>query len=409
VPVKIANVNIPDGDAVIFSSIALYSTLRELYDIISKITNPVTALNGIAYGVVVLPTLVDLVHTIAVNTVPAARYWNGIYFKTLFERACEYLDLEFESSIFDDQKNYCYIPPKDTLPTITAIDAIDSGLPDMMFGQFVQFCEKYFNARAKIQDGVFKFERRDYSESANSGVTIPELLPEQSGWRTNLAELGQTYVIEIARDLSDKSTINNTGGYLLQSYTDIATGNNQALSLKGAEIVSIEMSRGHRYSELTNYEVDFINIYNTIANTVNDIANAVGLNISLNTLESRLGGMMVSDWRFNTAKVAIVNSGGDLDISSDTVTATRYLYDNFHYINTIVNNQWRIYDTLKLPVCSTLDVLAIKDNNYITDSEGNIAQVEENTRDSDGMHTIKYRVKKDFLPSTLTEEVKELE
>jgi hypothetical protein len=97
-----------------------------------------------------------------------------------------------------------------------------------------------------------------------------------------------------------------------------------------------------------------------------------------------------------------------LDFSNDATTSARYLYDNFHSINSLINNQWKIYDEIKLPICNTLDVLAIKDNNYIVDAEGRVAQVEANSRDSNGMHNIKYRVKDDFLPGTLTEEINEL-
>ena len=50
----------------------------------------------------------------------------------------------------------------------------------------------------------------------------------------------------------------------------------------------------------------------------------------------------------------------------------------------------------------------VNDNNYITDSDGNIAQVEENIRDEKGMHTIKYRVKKSYLSNSLVDDIESL-
>jgi hypothetical protein len=117
IPVKIAKLNIPDAEATLFTSIAIYSVGRELFDVISKVTNPVTAANGIVYGLAVLPTLVDLIGSLRDNLIPDARYYRGVKFVTIFNSACNYLGLEFESTIFDDENeaNRVWLPSKDLL------------------------------------------------------------------------------------------------------------------------------------------------------------------------------------------------------------------------------------------------------------------------------------------------------
>jgi hypothetical protein len=254
-----------------------------------------------------------------------------------------------------------------------------------------------------------RFERWDYYTQDSSGVVLPDLLPEQSGYRTNLAELAQTYIIDIARDETDKATINNTGGYLMQSFVDIPTSNPQNLSLKGANIINIEYSRGHRYNSTSDFEDQFLDAYNSMVNTINTIASLLGTSTSLETINSRLGAMQLSDFRFNTDKILVVSDDdeGNLTPLNEDLTSAVYLYDNYHSINSIINNQWLIVDSLKLPL-DINEAILLRDNNYVTDSEGNVAQIEENTRDNDCMHLIKYRIKKDYLSSSLVEEIDEL-
>jgi hypothetical protein len=411
VPIKIANLNIPDGNASLFTSFAIYTVSRELIDVIFKISNPVTAANGIAYGIAMLPTLVDLINSLRDTLIPDARYYRGVRLVTIFEAACDYLGLTFESTIFEDadEANRVWIPRKDFEPVANIGNATDRGIPDITFGQFKNFVEKYYNARIKIVDNVMRFERWDYYTQDSSGVVLPELLPEQSGYRTNLAELSQTYIIDIARDETDRSTINNTGGYLMQSFVDIPTSNQQSLSLKGANIVNIEYSRGHRYNNTSDFEDQFIDAYNSIVGTINTIAGLLNTTTSLQTIDSRLGAMQLSDFRFNTDKIVVIEGDdlGNLTQDNDNLTSAIYLYDNFHSINSIINNQWLIVDALKLPL-DINDAIAVRDNNYVNDSEGNVAQIEENTRDNDAMHVIKYRIKKDYLSSSLVEEIEEL-
>jgi hypothetical protein len=412
VPVKIARENIPNGEAALFTSFALFQTLREVYDITAKITNPVTAVNGVVYAVAVTPLIVNLINDLRDQIIPDARYYRGVKFITIFENCCNYLNLTFESSIFEDEQeaNRVWLPSKDFEPVGNISNAEDRGIPDITFGQFVDFCEKYYNARIKISNGVMKFERWDYYTQQDSGVVLPDLLPEQSGYRTNLNELSQTYIIDIARDETDLTTINNIGGYLLQSYVDIPTSNTQNLSLKGANMVSIEHSRGHIFLNPSTFEIQFTDIYNAIATALNTIGSLIGNIINIEPLPYRVGALTLSDFRFNNDKIIVIDGSdeGNLSLDNDTLTSAAYLYDNFHSINNIINNQWLIYDSLTIPVCDINEVTALRDNNYVTDTDGNIAQVEENTRDQNGQHTIKYRVKKDYLNSSLVDDVEVL-
>jgi hypothetical protein len=102
----------------------------------------------------------------------------------------------------------------------------------------------------------------------------------------------------------------------------------------------------------------------------------------------------------------ICDNDGRVSITNEEQLKAINVYSDFHEVSSIVNNQWLIYDEIKIPINNFTDVIALKENNYVRDASGNICLIESNSRDEDCMHTLLYRAKIDYL-SGLNEVIRE--
>jgi len=337
-------------------------------------------------------------------TIPFERFYYGMPIRRTFEIVADYLGLTFESNTLT--ANYVILPPKNTKPVTDINNAIDKGYEFLSVGDWVARIEKMFNSRLRIEGDVLRFERVDYYYSNNSGIVLPQLLPEQATHRTNLEELSQFRTLEYARDPNENHTNDSNIGYIVQSYTEIPTTSANKLVLKGSERIELDYTRGHRKNDLSQLERGLATVLNPLFVEIEGIASAAGLSVNLPSIPENNGALKISGESTSVAKLLILGTDGRVSVSNENDTKAINMYRAFHEISSIKNNQWLIFDELKLPINSFTDVIALKNNNYVLDSGWNLCLIESNVIGEDCLHTLLYRSKIDYMP-TLNEVIRE--
>lgn len=400
-PIRISEENVPDAEKASILLLTLYQMSKEVNEAVKDILNPL----NVPYLLVQIPLLVALVKKIVEENLPTDRFYYGMRIRTLFQKICDYMGLEFESSIIPSFATL--LPDKDKRAVANLDNALDKGYEDLTAGQFIERMEKLFYARVKIQDNILRFERIDYYWQNDSGIQLPELQPDQRSYATNLDELSPYRVLKYARDDQDNFTRKDTVGYICQSTVEIPSTSNQDLILSNLEDIQLDYTRGTRKNQLSELEQSFASLVNPLFDAIEGVTSAIGLSVDLPQIPDRVGALRISGQSLGVPKYLLVSDNGDLLVQNDFETKALTMYNNYHSIGSIINNQWRIYPQLQVSIEKFTDVIALKDNNYVRDAEGNICLIEANERDDKCLHTITYRAKKDYLNNQITEVVTE--
>lgn len=427
--------------AVTYIANQLYHEASYISEKLGEAGNPFQAVGSaialsihILYLITLLIALVKLINDIIDLIVQPVKYHKGMYAKDLIQCACDYLQLDFESTILKGITfNKLYILPEklenppdqddERILGFLSPNADQKGYYNGTFGQLLRDLKSMFNAKIIIQNEVLKFERIDYNNSVES-YTIPDI--RQDFYSFNSDEINSNYLIEFRTDVNDRNTIQEYTGTIFQAIIQPLTVSNIKLKLmKGLKQVIIPFALGKRKEDLTLPEqlLDtfltaigaVLNVLIIAANAVIDLVNAIGKIIKVlsnildffgvdNNLEApsiepipsvdfgsiindRIGMLLLENDSVIVPKILMVEQGSidrNTKLTSDhaTVLSARYLYENFHYINSFApytgnpkGNQWKRIRIDKVPFTLS-DFLKVKNNNRVFDSYGNTAKIE---------------------------------
>ena len=428
---------IPDGPQLILLSLATYQLTRAAIDTARNIANQtgdvidaailvlgvppgldignliqsILALAAnIAYAVLLIIALVELVEKLIEELMPPKRYHLGMPIRLLFQRACDHLNLNLSSSLLDSldtgTNKWVVIPSKGhrggEKPTGADNTWKETGVPSQQdpldtFGGVIRTFKRMFNADFQIQDGTFIFERRDYFEKT-SGYVIPDTFTNQDALYDvngfNSDEIKANYNINWAFDQQDMNTLDNQVGRIFQATLSPKVTNNANLtSLTGLEEVAIPISLAVRKDSLTAVE----EVVKALATALDALAGQLGNPQSLSgKINSRIGAMHTSS-HFSTIPKMVVMAGSQLQKDQRSIMAASKLWDDYHYINSFKpingkHNQYWIYREQKIPFCFE-DFVTILDNNQVETASGEIAEIESLEWNVwDNFATINYRV-----------------
>jgi len=428
---------IPDGPQLILLSLATYQLTRASIDTARNIANQtgdvidaailvlgvppgldignliqsILALAAnIAYAVLLIIALVELVEKLIEELMPPKRYHLGMPIRLLFQRACDHLNLNLSSSLLDSldtgSNKWVIIPSKGhrggEKPTGADSSWRETGVPSQQdpidtFGGVIRTFKRLFNADFQIQDGTFIFERKDYFEKT-SGYVIPDTFTNQDGLYDvngfNSDEIKANYNINWAFDQQDLNTLDNQVGRIFQATLSPKVTNNAKLTnLTGLEEVAIPICLAVRKDSLTEIE----EVIKALASALDALAGQLGNPQSLSgKINSRIGAMHISS-HFSTIPKMVVMSGSQLQKDQRSITAASKLWDDYHYINSFKpingkHSQYWIYREQKIPFCFE-DFITILDNNQVETASGEIAEIESLEWDIwDNFATINYRV-----------------
>ena len=258
-----------------------------------------------------------------------------------------------------------------------------------------------FNAKFKINDGVFKFERRDYWDN-QSTYTLPSVLSNQDErydeYTYNASDINSNYLISFATDYQDQNTLDSFVGTNYQVITSANTINDPALvNIKNLKEVRLPVSRGTRKDTLTVFE----KILRGFLRFVDQVTGIFGKGTNFASIvDNRKGSLNLSNDLIGNGKFLIV-IGSRLDSNNSLYTSAKYLWDNYHYIDSFaeingVHNQYRLYEDVDIPF-SFQDFITLSDNNAFNTDEGEKGEILQLDWIADqNKATVSYRIKEKF-------------
>lgn len=392
---------IPDGVVLVTLGISTFMMARELYYFIKEggltaafaanvVTVPTAILNAllvIAYFVGVVIAITNLIQQIFQEIYSVTRYHTGVRFKTLMERACNYLGVSFVSTIFDDPKwaNAVYIPTKTERGRISPT-IFQNGTPHSndngwyFFGQFLENAQTFFNAEYRISNGVLRFERWDWWQQTatltlDDNWTNQDRLINEIG--NNADEFVGGYTMSFQFDQKDQNTFDNFNGTVYDVITENVSGiGSDYENDGGALVIEFPLARGTRKDSLTRFEEALLVLATFVDGlvTIFSVGNA-STNFAQN-IENRIGNLLLSDHFTDVPKIVFCENNGRL---STTQPSASLMWTEFHRINSFVpinnqHNQWKKY-VMPQQFCKD-NFVTLLENNFVSSNSGNIVKVD---------------------------------
>jgi hypothetical protein len=410
---------IPDSTEVVMLTIAIYMMSKELAEAVRSITEatadlieattptvgvPPSVVLGaiiaasiklaaaIAYSIAIVIAIKNLIQDLFNEIISPVRNHKGIKVHTMLQRACEYLGLEFRSSIFEDQsaqwKDMVYIPLKNKPG---GVDPNEDGVPSNSsemynFGPSLSVFKEMFNGRVRVStEGntrVLRLERKDYWDSTATYV-LPDVLTNQdlklNAHKKNTSEMFSNYNILFQFDSQDQNTLDNFKGTNYQAIISPSVISDQSKSLvKNLKIINLPFSLATRKNKLTRVE----EIAKGLGSIVDTVTGVFGSGTSFaSSIGDRKGMMHLSSDRIAVPKLVII-SGNKLQKPQRDFLSAKILFNNFHFLNSFVplpdpvtgvlkHNQHIIVPVDKVKFCLD-DFLLLSENNKFNLSTGSI-------------------------------------
>ena len=358
------------------------------FNVAGIISASILLLFKLAFFILLAIALVELAKQLFAVLFPAKKFLKATYFTEILEKSCAYLGMEFQSTLLDDAPHFALLPvplvPEresafattlfSTFETIT----FSTGLPGSSdsvstFGQFLDALETMFNARIIVRNGVVQLERRDWLESQTINVIEPALSLQSdrdNEYQYNAVDIWKRYYLHYALDYSDVHTLDgityDKHDAEFSTEPDFSVTNQDLLTIKGLNDVNIPFSLGARKNELNAIEKiakALFTLIDTVSNIFGDGTNYAS------QIDARKDALQISQLYFSQTKVLYGQSGlieaGELIQESnyfDNISA-KALWDKYHYINEIQENDWKIFENTRIRL-SHSEFVTLQSNNY---------------------------------------------
>lgn len=343
------------------------------YNVGAIISASIIFIFKLAYYVLLTLALIKLASELFAVLFPAKKYFKATYFIEIMQKGCAYFGYDFQSTLLNASPYFALMPVPLTperesifdtqiFSTLTTLN-FSTGLPSSSdtvatFGQFIDSLETMFNARLIVRDGVVRIERRDWLENQAINMIEPALnlqSDRDSEFQYNALDIWKRYYIHYALDYSDIHTLDNVTydkhNAEFSTEPDFPVVNQDLVTIKGLNDVSIPYSLGARKNDLNVIE----KIAKGVFTLIDSVANVFGGNSNFaSQIDSRKNALQISQLYFSTTKVlygqtgqVIANELVQEESYFDNISA-KALWDKYHYINEIQENDWKIYENTRI-------------------------------------------------------------
>lgn len=378
------------------AALSLYVTLKETYETIKRIADVISQALALPSGALVtaaqiiyltiylialVVALINMIQTLIDLIFPFVYYHRAMYTRTLFERGCAYLGLNFSSSIFASTSPVYndYVMPAKPALAASGYDGVKVGQPSTekgfyegTFGQFLRDQIERFNAKIRIANGTLYFEvEQTYIEQ--STYKIPEV--EKDFYSYNAGEVPANYVISYQYDNSDLYSYDKPDGVNFQVTVQPTTViNKQNVLLRNLEERIIPYSLPNVKTSQSRLEQVMAQVFNGFAGLVNAIAGLFSSSSSplIPTIPSSVNILQLDTHFTAIPKCGIYLGGGKTDPNSSDIIGADALFTSYHFWNCpkpigacTHGNQWIHKKEYRVPMCCE-DYLLLKDKNYAT-------------------------------------------
>lgn len=383
----------PEKFEILTTSITLFVTLKEIYettkrllDVIAEafsvpsggITSALQILYLAVYLGLLIVALIDLLQKLIDLVFPFVYFHRAMYVRTLFEKGCQYLGLNFSSTIFDvggvGYLEY-YMPEKNEEGVKVGYPSTETGFASGTFGDIIRAYQEKYNAEVKIIGTTLYFEHEDYFIN-QSNFRIPTVYSKPNnpnGYNTSV--VSSNYVISYVYDTADLNNLNNRQGTQFTAKVEPETlTNRQNNLLLGLTERNIPMTLPKVKTTMSRLESEMSGVFNAIASLINAVSSIISPSspsIPLIPAGGQVNVLHLDTHLTSQPKCGIYLGGGKTNPNTVVQLGASNLWNNFHASRSAYGftpfqpNQWFIYKDVQIPMCCE-EYLAIKDNNYAT-------------------------------------------
>lgn len=401
-----------------------------------------------AYLVFLILSLINLIKQVIENTYQRKKYKLCMREKDLFQKMCDYLGLNFSSTIYAsgaEFENATWMPRKIVMPStakatvysaVTFDRPFDENTSNKSYGyfdgtayEFIQQMTQKYNAECVVLNGTLHFEEKHSWDKAKP-YQIPNTdevgntfnLPEPHG--TNSNELTLNYLLQFSIDETEYNTFHKYRGTSANvQITPAIVGDKKNMNTPAGVVIQLDCALAKRKEYLTLPEVivkGIVELLNgfifAVTLPVRMLIEAINLVVSLFggssqaipqlpsqtfTLNDRIGWMLLSNDSFSVPKTFIgtdINGDWEIAESSERVMSAENLMAKFHGKNLPTRgNQYLTYKNRQIPFCCKDLAQVIESNVLITPTNdyGKFDQILWNPKEEIAK-TINFRVKKQF-------------
>lgn len=329
----------------------------------------------LAYTIAVYIALIKLAQQMLELLFPKVRYYKGATIKELIKKGCEYLGYTLDSTLLNTWDKLTLMPVpliKDKKSIFSFIQndlnfSFTKGYPTAQdtvatLGELINAIEIWFNARTRVYNGVVQIERRDYWQNITSNTTLPALNLQdsrQNEYVLNTNEAWKRSYIHYQVDYSDINTLDlfdPTDAEYSTEPTNVI--NEDLVSIKGLNDINIPFALGIAKDSLSWVEIfakGFFKIVDNVTGLFGSGLNSVAL------ITNRIGVTQISQQYYSVTKVLYAINGKQEAGYGNFIKASN-IYENYHKINEINVNGYKIYSDVPIRIKSEEFVSLIENN-----------------------------------------------
>lgn len=379
------------------------------------VTGPVINVGGIAayFMNVVIQTIYVASLLIAITAMatklfelifPKVRNLLGCKVKDLIEVSCNFLGYQLNSNLLNNL-NMTLLP----VPLIRERKGIFKFVPDDLIspfnkgvpsssdtvstiGSLIRAIEETYNAQTKVIDGVVYIERRDYWQSITTNQIVPAMVIQADRvdeYSYNAQDVWKRYYIHYQLDAMDLNTMDELYDIHDAEYSTepINVINSDLVTIKGLNDVSVPFALGQRKDELNWLEKLAKGLFGVIDALTGLFGGGTNL---VAKIDARVGVLVISQNFFSVTKLLYTVNGKQPANFKDYVSA-KSLWANFHHINQITENGWKIKNEVRLRIMED-DFVTLLDNNWAEINGVNCEILKLEWVDEKSLATITYRI-----------------
>jgi len=341
----------------------------------------------IAYTAALLIATVKLAQQFFELIFPKVRYYDACKVKELISKGCQYLGYTFSSTLLDSLPGLTILPVPLVKQKGSIFDylqndlnfAFTKGYPTAQdttptLGALIEAIETQFNAKTKILNGAVQLERRDYWQGVTPNQIVPALVVQDERideYTLNTDEIWKRYYIHYQVDYADVHTLDFYDPTDAEYSTEPTTiVNADLVSIKGLNDVNIPFALGVRKGNL-NFIEKTAKLLFSLIDAVTGIFGG-GTNFA-GQIQSRVGVLQIGQQFFGVSKMLYVGSDGKQVVGYINKISARTIYENFHAINQIQNNDFEVRKSVRCAI-TNLDFVNLLNNNY-ADVNGELVEV----------------------------------
>ena len=378
------------------------------------------ALNVIAQTVYIasmLVALVDMSAKLFELIFPKVRKLLGCKLKDLVSTGCNFLGYSLESNLLNSVQ-FTVLPVPLTkerkgifkfIPD-ELISSFNKGVPSSSdtvstLGSLIRAIEETFNAQTKVIDGVIYIERRDFWESITTNQVSPAMVIQadrMDEYTYNSMDVWKRYYIHYQLDAMDLNTMDELYDIHDAEYSTepVNVVNSDLVTIKGLNDVSVPFALGQRKNELNWLE----KLAKGLFKVIDSLSGVFGGGTNLvSKIDGRVGVLVISQNFFSVTKLLYTVNGKQPENFIDYVSA-RGLWNNYHYINQIALNSWKIKSEVRMRIMEE-DFVTLLNNNWAEINGVNCEILKLEWLDEKSLATITYRIPDNYANgkvSTLT-------